>query len=150
MRTELSEEQRLFLDGRLEQIASVQPDILKFKEHLLRIGGCHLVAPQKTEPDLTALLTYGDVMRGRVRFEEMTRNSCHWNVAALWLSKPSPLVAIGTGYALSKDGLWRQHSWGVTRTEIFETTEPRHTYFGISLQEEEAARFASQHAEKNY
>lgn len=35
------------------------------------------------------------------------------------------------GYAMSKDGLWRFHSWGKTGTgEIIETTEPREKYFG--------------------
>jgi hypothetical protein len=149
MRTELNEKQKSFLDGRLAQIASIQPEILELKVRLLKIDGCHLVAPPKPEPDLTALLAHGDVMEGAILFEEMSRSSCHWNVAALWRSEPSPLVAIGTGYALSEDGLWRQHSWGITKTEIFETTEPRHTYFGISLQKEEAAKFASQHADKN-
>jgi len=40
---------------------------------------------------------------------------------------------VGTGYALSQDGLWRGHSWAhrVDGT-ILETTEPRLAYFGTA------------------
>lgn len=53
------------------------------------------------------------------------------------------IVGIATGYALSGDGLWRQHSWGVLRDGIFETTETRLKYFGIVLQGERADYFAA-------
>jgi hypothetical protein len=52
------------------------------------------------------------------------------------------MVGIGTGYALSADGLWRQHSWGVRRQGILETTAPREKYFGILLQGSSADSFA--------
>lgn len=52
------------------------------------------------------------------------------------------MVGIGSGYALSADGLWRQHSWGILRDGILETTERRIKYFGLILQDERANRFA--------
>jgi hypothetical protein len=54
-------------------------------------------------------LTDGHVIEGTVYLNEMAENSCHWNVAALWLQKREGITAVATGYALSDDGLWRQH-----------------------------------------
>jgi hypothetical protein len=73
----------------------------------------------------------------------MERSACHENVAQLWVTKSSGLTAIGTGYALSEDGLWRQHSWGVRRDGIVETTKVRVKYFGISVQGRDAEAFAA-------
>jgi hypothetical protein len=50
-------------------------------------------------------------MPGAVVCEVMEDSRCHENVARLWTDKRWGLVAIGTGYALSEDGLWRRHSW---------------------------------------
>jgi hypothetical protein len=42
--------------------------------------------------------------------------------------------AIGTGYALSEDGLWRQHSWGLREDGgVVETTSGREMYVGLRL-----------------
>ena len=41
---------------------------------------------------------------------------------------------IATGYALSGDNLWRQHSWGIDPDGVLaETTDERHAYVGIVL-----------------
>jgi len=70
-------------------------------------------------------------------------NGCHENVAELWLEKATGVSDIGIGYALSEDGLWRQHSWAVQKTDIIETTEERVKYFGILLEGNEADSFAA-------
>ena len=48
---------------------------------------------------------------------------------------------MATGYALSEDGLWRSHSWGLTqarnRAVIIETTVSRERYFGVMFPAEE-------------
>ena len=64
---------------------------------------------------------------------------CHENAANLVISDPDNLV-LETGYALSDDGLWRQHSWVVTRRKsaVIETTVQRYRYFGIPLPVEAA------------
>jgi hypothetical protein len=67
---------------------------------------------------------------------------CHQNVAAAWRNRRTGIIAIATGYALSDDGLWRQHSWGILRNGILETTEVRIRYFGILLQDTRADEFA--------
>jgi hypothetical protein len=139
----VNNEQADFLDQRIQEISSSQPEILTLKSRLLQLGGSHLVAPVAPDPDLEAILSHGFLQDGDVILEEMERNSCHWNVAALWLQKQANLIAVGTGYALSEDGLWRQHSWGIQSASILETTEERTHYFGLRLSGEDANRFAS-------
>ena len=68
---------------------------------------------------------------------------CHQNIAAVWRKGRRGLVGVATGYALSNDGLWRQHTWGVMRDGVLECTEERRKYFGILLQDSAADYFAS-------
>ena len=81
-------------------------------------------------------LWYGD----NVKLMQGSPSNCHGNSAYLWEKKPKTRK-IATGYALSDDGMWRQHSWVVElingETIIVETTEPRVLYFGFVLSEEE-------------
>jgi len=72
----------------------------------------------------------------------MKKSECHKNVAEIWAEKQDELVGIGTGYSLSDDGLWREHSWGVRREGILETTVSRAKYFGVLLQHGDADSFA--------
>ena len=51
-----------------------------------------------------------------------------------------------TGYALSADGIWRQHSWLVAFDNedypyIVETTEERISYYGFAMTYEECEIF---------
>lgn len=50
-----------------------------------------------------------------------------------------------TGYALSDDGYWRQHSsWCLSPARrLIETTVRREHYFGFRLSEDEAFAFAN-------
>jgi len=78
-------------------------------------------------------------------------NRCHANTSNLWLAnKDQHEIVICTGYALSNDGMWRQHSWLALRRprsiQIIETTERRVAYFGFAMTEEEAMKFI----ENNY
>lgn len=76
-------------------------------------------------------------------------SQCHRNVAKLWVKKPRALSAIGTGYAPSDDGLWRQHSWGSRADgKVVEPTVVRVKYFGLMLKNKEAALFARLNVEK--
>ena len=110
---------------------------------LLRLGGDFLVAPRKHDPDIPALLERGFLTFGPIKMHVMNRSSCHQNVATIWRNREHGIVAIATGYALSEDGLWRQHSWGIVRDGLVETTEERLKYFGIVLQAEAADDFAT-------
>lgn len=59
----------------------------------------------------------------------MEQSECHANCEALY--QKNKTHKIYTGYALSKDGLWRNHSWIITKNgSIIETTELRVLYLG--------------------
>jgi hypothetical protein len=67
-------------------------------------------------------------------------SACHPNAAMMFV-RSRRRVRIASGYALSADGLWRQHSWGVDVEDgrIIETTERRLRYYGIVLNDVETA-----------
>ena len=46
------------------------------------------------------------------------------------------------GYALSGDGLWREHSWLLADKAVVETTESRLLYHGFVRTDDEAVIFA--------
>src|SRR3954453_21146479 len=95
------------------------------------------------DSDMPELVRNGLQMLGQVQYHRMQRSGCHRNVAKLWLRVPRRLFANGTGYALSDDGLWRQHSWGVKEDgTIVETTVVRLKYFGLVLRGRDADLFA--------
>lgn len=57
--------------------------------------------------------------------------SCHTNSAELMVN--GLIDNICSGYGLSDDGLWRQHSWGLREDTIVETTNSRVVYVGVKL-----------------
>jgi hypothetical protein len=139
---------RCFLSARLKIAISQQPEIKALRALLLRIGGTELVAPPWHDCHVAALICGGFVMDGHVVLRTMRPCSCHRNTSRLWsrngnMNRKNGLIGIGTGYALSGDGLWRQHSWGVGKRGIVETTEARVTYFGRLLRGEDADLFAA-------
>jgi hypothetical protein len=76
-----------------------------------------------------------------VRFVTGDDNGCHANVARLWID--GSVEGIGTGYALSDDDLWRQHSWGIDFDHtVVETTSSRVTYVGVVLGERSSLEYA--------
>lgn len=79
------------------------------RQLLLTIGGIQLVAPPCVDPYVPLLLESGFVMAGPVKLKVMRGGACHRNVARLWMTRKSGIVGIGTGYALTTDGLWRRH-----------------------------------------
>lgn len=67
---------------------------------------------------------------------------CHSNSAQLYYANRNNFdVRICTGYALSDDGMWREHSWVIYHkdrsNQIIETTKKRVCYFGWVLTPEE-------------
>jgi len=70
--------------------------------------------------------------RRGLKLELGPRSACHENAMAWWRRNQDG--AVMTGYALSTDGIWRPHSWGLTvRGTIVETTEKRTIYFGADI-----------------
>src|SRR5579875_1884149 len=93
----------------------------KWCRFLLSHGG-ELVVPHLAPDDfLERLLSSATVSSvSKLRLVQGSPSSCHANVSALWAQ--ARVEAIGTGYALSADGLWRQHSWGLAGPDVVETT----------------------------
>ena len=134
-------EQATFLRQKLDRFVADNPSHRPLFDRLLSIGGGQVVAT--FEPDLTLLLERGEFYDGAgadLVLGEPCR--CHDNAVRMWLDDPDRYV-IETGWALSPDGLWRQHSWvyDTSNERIVETTELRTLYFGVTLNYDEAARF---------
>jgi len=133
----LPAEQQVFLSRRNQQLLLRQPRLAELRDRLQRrVPGSTVVLDEERE-HLDALLKRGTLAQAPAwtfDFVEGARNACHWNTAKIHRRDPKRFD-IATGYALSDDGLWRQHSWIVVRSAkvIVETTVPRLAYFGIRL-----------------
>lgn len=119
------------------------PHLVPLRDKLLSLAGEETCLPS-VEKDLPLLLSRGEVFLGKgsiLRKGEPCR--CHSNSAYLWDAN-SDKLAICTGYALSRDGLWRQHSWLVFKStggSVVETTVRRLLYFGVRLTDMESESF---------
>lgn len=116
------------------------PGLLPLKRKLLEIGGWSVCTIQG-EQDLEKILARGRRFPGRSRTMRGEPCRCHRNSALCW-DENRDLCTICTGYALTRDGMWRQHSWIVTNEGgVVETTVKRIQYFGFLLTHEECERF---------
>jgi len=118
------------------------------KHLLLDIGGWAVCLP-RIETDLPHLIKRGRRFPGKSISIPGQPSQCHFNSCCLWeMSKDGATykdVSICTGYALSKDGVWRSHTWccfSNTKLRVVETTVKRVQYFGYILSDEEAELFA--------
>lgn len=116
------------------------PAFLPLKKKLLEIGGWSVCIPG-IEPDLEKILSRGRRFPGKSRTMRGEPCRCHENSALCW-EENRELCSIVTGYALTRDGMWRQHSWVYTNTGlVIETTVKRVQYWGYVLTEEECELF---------
>ncbi len=111
------------------------------KMRLLKIAGQAVVLPG-VEDDLENIMTRGRYFSGKSWTKRGADSQCHFNSAACWDANQG-VVNICTGYALSRDGVWRQHSWcyHIKGKRVVETTLKRACYFGYVLNDKEAADF---------
>lgn len=118
-----------------------QPRWAVLKAKLLSLGGDSV--SMYMEEDLERIIKRGIALKGhRARMERGEPCACHSNAAYLWDANRDS-VNIMTGYALSKDGCWRQHTWAVMKdlqTPV-ETTTRRALYFGFVLTADESEVF---------
>jgi hypothetical protein len=150
----LAEKQALFLRARVEEVLPLSPHLGKLRDRLLGFGGLEVVLPRYAdfEPSMRArddyysceLLVRGQQWPGTAAIvDERVASACHQNVATAALAGRGSIV---TGYSLSSDGLWREHSWLLDLAlapahELVETTVLRLLYFGFVLNAEERRRF---------
>ena len=121
---------------------------------LIRIGGWETVFAHD-EPDMKAILERGRYFPGKSLSISGRPSQCHDNVRSFYANPTKKTVGakICTGYALSEDGFWRQHSWlyqpyttsgGKETFRIIETTVKRLAYFGFIMTDAEAQKFINQ------
>lgn len=111
------------------------------KAKLLTFGGEAVVLP-RVEHDYKAIMGRArlfTVPPFKLKFVKGKPCHCHANVAKNSMFEGYDIM---TGYALSEDGVWRQHSWNITHDLVLvETTEPRVAYFGFHLLNSELDKF---------
>ena len=129
----IRKEQKEFLKEKLKS----HPELLPLRRKLLSFGGEEIVP--RDEPDLSEIISRGKIFKEKAKLKIMKLISCHSNVVELYANKN---YKIATGYALSSDGLWRQHSWCIDNKSIIETTKKRKKYFGFVLTDRKAHEFS--------
>lgn len=108
---------------------------------LLSYGGEEVVPV--CEPYVESLLQDGESLSpASVVYVDGEPSQCHRNAAVLY-EKEDSVTKIGAGWALSDDGLWRQHSWAMRGDVLVETTEPRVLYFGVLFDGSDADEFVA-------
>lgn len=146
-----NEQQAKALSVRVADAIEREPRYARLRNILLRIGGAQIV--QMYEPNLLQILYRGRAMRGTSAHLRLGEPSaCHENVCSHYRAEGFNNFRIWTGYALSKDGLWRQHSWGQLvgddwvpqdRGRLIETTVKRVAYFGYQMTAQESEKFCN-------
>lgn len=114
------------------------------RDKLLTFAGREVCMPI-ADYDINEILTRGQIWYGdRVVMRTGAQSQCHRNSANLW-HKNKDRYVLCTGYALTEDWMWRQHSWLVEprkrKPQIIETTTHRILYFGFGMTPEEAQKF---------
>ncbi|MBQ8806613.1 MAG: hypothetical protein IJZ68_09245 [Bacteroidaceae bacterium] len=118
--------------------------LFELRDRLLKFGGEEVCLPAYDE-DVFKIMERGQLWYGdRIHMMKGKPSQCHRNSSYCWEANQDKAV-LCTGYALSEDGMWRQHSWLVElrprRNKIVETTVPRIAYFGFGMTTEEARDF---------
>jgi hypothetical protein len=122
------------------------PEEMALIKKLLSFGG-HEACMTFREPDAARMLSRGQLWYGdNTIMMPGERSQCHRNSCCLWrVNRKTNEVAVATGYALRKDGMWRQRSWMMLRryrsVQVVETTEPRIAYYGFVMTADEAEQF---------
>lgn len=140
------EERRQIFEDRVRAIDADTPGYAEkwrtFETIVLRDGGYAVVPRFEPDPTIDVLIRAGQSFSAaHASLRPGVERECHRNSVALW--RAGEALAIGTGYALSDDGLWREHSWAWDGDDhLIETTEPRISYFGLRLEGDDARHYA--------
>lgn len=127
-----------------------QKDLGRLNDTLIELSGSSLIPPKGgIEEDLDLLLSRGQLWVSQAVKKMIGRQSkCHSNSAEIYDANKQefPTLHLATGYAMSEDGTWRQHTWLLLKkpksTTIVETTKPKRlAYYGVILTDEEANKF---------
>lgn len=145
-----NKDQEQFLIDKLRDHATAGTNLYPLNNLLNSIAGGILCANK--DPDIEKVLARGIAMSGRPLRSPGEPCRCHDNSAILWKANQER-GRIATGYGLSTDGVWRQHTWVVfakrrnpdpmnpMHWNVVETTIPRTVYYGVILDQNESTRF---------
>lgn len=131
-----------FVD-RMTRAAASQPRWPELADRLIRLGGDDVIAIY--EEDLDQLLSEGRPwpVEG-VELRDGGSALFRAAAAALWESLSDAdreSARLVTGWALSRDRLWRQHCWVARDGRVLEPMAERLAYYGIALTPERAQEF---------
>lgn len=118
--------------------------LFDLRQRLLSFGGEAVCLPEE-DMCIQKTLRYGQLWFGdQAQYIPMKKSQCHLN--SLFLTEgDNPNLYMCTGYALSEDGMWREHSWVIDRenldNKIIETTTRRVLYYGYVLNSYEREKF---------
>lgn len=133
-------EQEAFIKWKQTQLWTVEHDRIQTLVSRL-VPGTFLVSNEDSCEDFRDSLSRGRVLPGveirvpnifndRINMKVMDTARCHDNCDKLLRQKK--IQTMITGWALSDDGLWRWHSWGIDRRGgLVETTLPRLVYLSV-------------------
>jgi hypothetical protein len=117
------------------------PECKPLRDKMLAHGGRTVgFDPGQSKWAHAAMDKRGTFLPGTATLRKGDPNSCYWNVARL-AKQSKGSIRMAMGYALSDDGHWRGHAWGITKTgKVIETTVKREAYFGFVLTDDELRR----------
>lgn len=131
---------------------SMAPQARELSDALEDFGGSFAIMRSSGE-DLGKILARGQLWGPTNRVIKGADSQCHANSALLFEANQGSLL-LATGYALSEDGLWRQHSWCLLpaprSTQVVETTESRLLYFGFALDLAESIAFCESNSPSGF
>lgn len=135
------------LEDMKKMYSSMDNHLFVLRQKLLTFAGETVCFPP-CEEDLGNILSYGQFwVGGNAKLMRGEPSQCHVNSANLW-EQNKEATRICTGYALSEDGIWRQHSWLVWHkarsNQIVETTAKRIAYYGFVMPYDMCQQFADE------
>jgi hypothetical protein len=157
MKADMNGTREQFLDRKFKRYVKDDPRYQDLRDKLFSIGGTVYV-PQPEEA-FEELLTRGQIFRDKkpIRYACKTAaleqkfglrrysSDCHANIAYDYVRFCGKGFKIVTGYAIAHfDGDWRQHSWGLWKGHVVESTVLRRLYYGYVLTPEESVNFVFQ------
>ncbi len=123
-------------------ITDMQKTDQLLKEKLLSLGGKGVLIGLDKEEEQERMLNDGRIYDEPVSQNGGNPNKCHRNVADTYRKSSKKGFKIVTGYAIGKDNVWYQHSWGFNNNQVIETTGHKYKmYFGYELTDEESDEF---------
>lgn len=127
-----------------EKKCKTDSSLINLREFILVFGGEEVCIPNNEE-EATNILHRGQLWLGdRVVCAKGAYSNAHQNVAHLWSFNENK-TRIATGIVLTKEGIWKRHSWLILQkrphNKIIDSTDSNFLYFGYILNHSECNEF---------